>query len=120
MYITNRVFDLIDIVRVDVGVGPAFGAVLRVSRHAQMGYRKVQGSARLGLRGRRIPLFYEDNDEKGVSPKFTDSPDRKVEGAEVGVGVDLLVVGAYLGVSGEEILDFFAGIIGFDPQEDDQ
>ena len=41
LYIPNRVLDLIDVFRVDVGVGASVGSVVRVTEYAQLGYRRM-------------------------------------------------------------------------------
>ena len=120
LYLPNRLLDLLDIFRVDVGVGPSFGAVARVSKWGQVGYRDMSPlSVRVGLRGRRVPIFVERSAEFGIGPAFLSSPERDIRPLELGAGADLLLAGAYLGVSVDEFVDFFAGIIGFDPGDDD-
>ena len=120
LYIPHRIVDFIDIFRVDVGVGPAAGAVLRISKVGQMGYRGFYpGSVRLGLRGRDWPVFVESHDEYGIGPVFEESPDRKVTDGEIGVGADLFLAGAYVGISLDEFVDFILGIFTIDPSGDD-
>lgn len=120
LYIPHRIVDFLDIFRVDVGVGPSVGAVMRISKAGQMGYRSFNpGSLRLGLRGREIPVFVETHDEYGIGPAFENSPDRKVTDGEVGAGVDLFLAGAYVGVSLDEFVDFILGIFTIDPSGDD-
>ncbi len=119
-YLPNRVLDLIDIFRVDVGVGPAVGAVVRVTKYGQVGFRSVApASVRVGLQGRRSPVFVEHSSEFGVGPLYVESHDRTVTPVEVGAGADLLLVGAYAGVSLDEAFDFLAGLLTFDPKGDD-
>lgn len=119
-YIPNRIIDFIDIWRVDVGVGVSYGAVIRASRYAQAGYRGfAPRSVRFGLRGRRSPIFVERYPEYGVSPGFVNTGARVPTPFEVGVGADLLAVGAYAGISLDELGDFLAGIFFFDPKGDD-
>jgi hypothetical protein len=120
LYVPNRLVDLLDIFRCDVGVGPAAGGVLRLSKYAQMGYRGMHPfSLRVGLQGRHSPVFVETSNEFGVGPAFVNSRDRRVQTAEIGAGLDLFLAGAYLGIDLGAIPDFFAGIFGFDPDDDD-
>ena len=120
LYLPHRVVDFIDIFRVDVGVGPAIGSVLRISKVGQVGYRSFHpGSLRLGLRGRDWPVFVESHDEYGIGPMFEESPDRNVTDGEIGVGADLFLAGAYLGISLDEFVDFVLGIFTIDPSGDD-
>lgn len=119
LWLPNRLLDATDIVRADVGVGLAGGAVVRVTRPLQAGVRFVTpASARVGLMGRRAPLMIESSSEFGIGPAFKGSKDRKVCVAEVGIGVDL-IAGAYLGICADAIPDFLAGFLFFDPSDDD-
>lgn len=112
LFFPNRVLDLVDIVRVDVGAGLGVGGVLRVTKWCQVGMRDFNpGSVRVGLRGRQLPAWWESHWEGGVGPAFHSSVDREVTPVEVGAGVDL-GVGAYLGVSLDELVDFVLGFLG--------
>ena len=53
-----------------------------------------------------------------MGPFFLESEQRKVTPFEVGLGADLLLVGAYAGLSLDELFDFLAGIFLFDPKND--
>ena len=120
LYIPNRVLDFIDIFRVDVGVGGATGAVVRVTKWGQAGMRVfTPASLRLGLRGRNSPIFLEHTSEFGVGPLYVASNERQTTPAEVGFGVDLFVVGGYAGVSLDGVADFVLGFFGLDLSDDD-
>ena len=120
LYIPNRVLDLVDVFRVDVGVGPSFGAVVRVTEYGEAGVREMLPmSVRVGDFGRRAPFLLETSNEFGIGPLYVDSSDRKVCPAEVGLGADLLVAGAYAGICFDELLDFAAGLIFIDLKDDD-
>ncbi len=119
LWIPNRVLDAFDIFRVDVGAGPAFGAVARISRYGQIGYRQVAPfSLRVGAFGRNAPFLVETSNEFGIGPGYISSRDRKVCKGEIGLGADF-IVGAYLGFCAEEVLDFVAGVFFLDVQGDD-
>lgn len=119
-YIPNRLLDIVDIIKLDVGVGPSFGAVARVTKYGQVGYRTFAPiSIRAGLRGRKLPVFIERSSEIGVGPAFLQSHDRDVSAGEIGAGVDLLLAGAYAGVALDEIVDFVAGFACVDLKSDD-
>jgi hypothetical protein len=119
-YLPNRILDLLDIFRADVGVGFSFGGVMRATSFAQCGYRTFSpGSLRVGLRGRELPIFFESDAELGCGPVFSQSSDRVVTPAEFGVGVDLFIPGIYLGISFDEFADFVLGIFGVDFKDDD-
>ncbi len=120
LWVPNRVLDIVDIFRVDVGVGPAVGGVIRVTEYAQAGVRTMMpASLRIGDFGRELPITLEASNEFGISPAFRQSKDRNVCPGEVGAGADLLIVGAYGGVCLDEVVDFVAGIFFLDPKDDD-
>lgn len=120
LYIPNRILDLLDVFRIDVGVGASFGAVVRVTEYGQVGYRQMMPmSFRVGDFGRRLPMMLETSNEFGVGPLYVPSSDREVCPAEIGVGADAFVVGAYGGICLDEVVDFVAGIFLVDLKEDD-
>ena len=120
LYLPNRVLDFIDIFRADVGVGFSNGAVVRVSKHIQVGYRDMSpASFRVGTFGRDYPYLIESSNEMGISPAYIESKDRKVCNSEIGLGADVLVVGAYAGICLEEVFDFIGGIFFLDLINDD-
>ncbi len=119
-YLPNRAFDFFDIFRADVGIGSSGGAVIRASRYGQIGYRYVEPvSYRLGIRGRRFPFFIERDSEYGVGGDFVQSDARHVTPLEVGLGLDLVLVGGYLGASLDEAWDFLKGWVLIDSKSDD-
>ncbi len=120
LYLPNRILDLIDTVHVDVGVGPAYGAVGRVTKWGQFGARRMRpGSVRVGNFGRQAPIMLEDDDEGGFGPDFDQSPKRHVCNGEVGVGLDIGLAGAYTGICLDEAFDFLAGFFLLDVMDDD-
>ena len=120
LWIPNRVADLIDIFRVDLGVGPAVGGVVRVTKYGQVGYRMMMPvSVRGGLFGREVPVLVESSNEFGVGPLYVNSADRKVCTGELGLGLDIFLIGGYGGICVEEVADFFAGIFFLDLRDDD-
>ena len=120
LYIPNRILDLIDVFRVDVGVGSSIGGVVRVTKYAQAGYRQMLPvSLRVGDFGRQFPALVETSNEIGISPAFKQSADREVCKAEIGLGADVLLVGAYGGVCLDEVADSIGGIFLIDFKGDD-
>lgn len=120
MYLPNRLLDLVDIVKADLGIGPSYGGVIRVTRYGQIGYRQFDSwSLRLGLHGRQSPLFLEKVPESGFITNFHGTVQRRVDEFEIGAGADIGIAGAYLSVSPDQLVDFFGGIFGFDPLDDD-
>lgn len=120
LWIPNRVLDVVDIFRLDAGVGLSYGAVARISRYGQVGYRSMSPwSVRVGDFGRTAPVLLERSNEFGIGPGYVESKDRKVCPGEVGVGADVVLIGAYGGVCVEELLDFAAGLFFLDILGDD-
>jgi hypothetical protein len=120
LYIPNRVLDLIDVFRVDVGVGASVGGVVRVTKYAQGGYRQMLPvSLRVGDFGRQFPLIVETSNELGISPAFKQSADRDICDAEIGLGLDVLLIGGYGGLCLDEVADFVGGIFLVDFKGDD-
>ncbi len=120
LWAPNRIIDFYDIFRADVGAGMSYGGVLRLSRHVQMGYRDIDPvSVRVGAFGRRAPVLIEHSNEFGIGPAFVESDDRRICDGEVGLGLDVFLVGAYGGICVEEVVDFVAGIFFLDVMGDD-
>ncbi|MGI6680671.1 MAG: hypothetical protein ACOX3T_04225 [Bdellovibrionota bacterium] len=116
----NRVLDLIDIFKFDIGVGPSVGAVVRITKYGQFGYREmIPASLRFGNFGRDVPVKLEIGEEIGAGPFFSESQSRNTCPGELGAGVDLLLFGVYAGVCTEEILDFGTGLFFIDLLGDD-
>ncbi len=119
-YIPNRILDLIDIFRIDLGIGVSYGAVVRLTRFGQVGYRGfAPRSFRIGIRGRRSPIFLERYPEYGIGPNFKNTGARLPSMYEVGAGADALLVGAYAGISLDELVDFLGGLVFIDFKNDD-
>ena len=120
LYLPNRLFDLIDIFKVDVGLGVGFGGVIRPTKYLQGGYRQFEpGMLRVGLMGRRYPVLIEERNESGFGKTLTRNSKRDITKGEFGVGVDLGLIGGYGGVCLDSAADFVLGIFGVDFQEDD-
>lgn len=120
LWVPNRVVDFIDIFRADIGVGPALGAVVRVTDYGKIGARVVTPvSLRVGLFGKDWPFLIEHSNELGIGPLYLESGERKVTPLEVGAGFDFFLFGAYAGISIDEAADFLSGIIGEDISDDD-
>ena len=120
MWFPNRFLDFIDMFKADVGIGTSLGAVVRFTPYAQAGFRSVPFSLRAGNLGRRSPIMIESCSEAGLSPDFKESNDRRLCSAEIGIGVDLLIPGAYVAICPDEMLDFALGIFLIDYKGDDR
>jgi hypothetical protein len=120
LWVPNRIVDFIDIFRVDAGVGVGTGAVVRLTSWGQMGIRDQEpGMLRIGDFGRDWPVIIEDTDERGFITDFTSVPERNLCKGIIGVGADVVLVGAHAGFCPEELLDFVLGIFFIDIMDDD-
>ena len=127
MYIPNRIFDALDIVRARVRVGPGISAGFRITR----GFEFNVGAYRtfwVGLHGPREkpeipwPVGLEDRVANkaifvGREEKTKHNPNYQVD--EVGLDVQAAIVGASVGVTLYEICDFVTGLVFIDISGDD-
>ena len=127
MYIPNRIFDLLDIVRFRVRVGPGFAVGARATEavDANLGAYTTVFAGLPGPRGRpklNLPIGIENylgaevsvvgtSDEGGRRPHY---------GAlEVGAGFQAAILGLDIGIDPGELLDFAAGLVFIDLVGDD-
>lgn len=122
LYLPNRLFDLVDIVRLRGRVGPGFAVGARATRPVSAllgGY----GSVGVGLPGPRgepkIPLPVGLDGGGGAQVSLVGSGGDEYGVLEFGAMVHLLLVGLDLGVDPGEVLDFAAGFLLLDPIGDD-
>jgi len=126
-YIPNRIFDLLDIVRARVRVGPGLEVDLRATELADLnlgGYATVFVGIPGPRRERAInwPFGFEAmaGAEVSVIDLTAESGGPPHYGVlEVGLGAQLAIIGFDLGVDPFEALDFVTGIVTIDPAEDD-
>jgi hypothetical protein len=126
-YIPNRIFDVLDIVRARVRIGPGFSIGARVTEVADV-FLGAHKTVYVGLRGSRgkpqipWPLGVENNQgiEVSVADATTEAPDKPVtDPLEVGVETQLVLVGVNVSVETLEIVDLLAGFIFIDIRGDD-
>jgi hypothetical protein len=127
MYLPNRIFDLLDIVRCRAKVGPGAGVGLRVTEFLEL-YLGSQVSLGLGLPGPRLepkfPLPIGIESRNGFKLSVIDGTvfnayEPIYSTSEVGLSLHLLLVGAEVTVDPVEAIDFLAGIFTLDVREDD-
>jgi hypothetical protein len=128
LWIPNRTFDVLDIVRLRARVGPGFAISARATELVDVtmgGYASVfaglpgpRGKARIpwpvgleNLAGIEVSVLDTTNEGGGFAPDYGPT--------EVGAGVQLILVGVDVGVEPLDLLDFAAGIILLDPRGDD-
>ena len=123
-YVPNRVFDLMDIFRVRVRVGPGISAGVRATRPLSA-FVGLHSSVFIGLPGprgkKRIPLPVGLDLRAGAQVSIADASAGTpyYDPLEVGFEVQPLLVGVNVGVGGFEILDFFTGLVFIDLMDDD-
>lgn len=127
LYLPNRVFDLLDIVRFKVRVGPGIAAGARVTELVEL-YAGTYTSLYAGFPGPRLkptlPLPVGLESHNGVSASVVDAT---VDGGigpdysptEVGAGFQLLILGFDFGIDVVEAADFVSGIFTIDLRSDD-
>jgi hypothetical protein len=127
MYLPNRVFDVLDIVRLRLRVGPGFAAGFRVTKPLSL-YAGAYMSVYAGLPGPRqrtkIPWPVGLESHSGIGASLLDfAPDGRggpqYSPTEVEIGGQLLILGIDVGVDAYEVFDLLAGLILFDPRNDD-
>ncbi len=127
MYLPNRVFDVFDIVRARVRIGPGISAGARVTQglEVQVGaYRSLW----LGLHGPRtkpkVPWIAGLEGRQGAKAIFLGeveetrhSPNYQFD--EIGVDAQAAVAGVSIGFSITEIFDLITGLLFIDISSDD-
>ena len=124
-YITNRIFDIFDLVRARVRVGPGLAVDARVTRYGDL-YAGGYTTFFAGVHGQRTkpsvpwPIGFESR--AGI--KATSVADVATKGpsygyGEVGVGFQAAIVGIDIGVDVVEVLDLILGFFLIDLTGDD-
>lgn len=127
MYIPNRLLDVLDIVRLRVRVGPGLAVDARATKVASA-FVGSYASVYAGLPGPRnrpmpkLPFGFESRN--GVQASLVDATvsggiDPDYGPAEIGVGVQALIVGVDVGVEPLEFVDLLAGIFFINLTGDD-
>lgn len=126
-YIPNRIFDVLDIVRARVRLGPGFSIGARVTEVADV-FLGAHSTIYVGLRGSRgkpqvpWPMGVECN--QGIEVSLLDGTAEDVDKPatdplEIGVETQLLVAGVNVAIEPMEILDLLAGLVFIDLRGDD-
>jgi hypothetical protein len=127
MYIPNRVLDVFDIVRFRVRVGPGVAVDARATKvvSAFVGSYASVYAGLPGPRNRPFPKFPIGLESRnGVQASVVDATvsggiDPDYGPAEIGVGVQALIVGLDVGVEPLEIIDLLAGFLFINLTNDD-
>ena len=128
MYIPNRIFDALDIVRARVRIGPGLSVGARVASIVTV-FVGGHSTAYVGLPGPRgkpevsLPFGLEDNSGPVLAPTQKSQEEtgkRPYYGpVEIGAEAQAAIVGINVGVEPLEALDFLAGIFFIDLKGDD-
>jgi hypothetical protein len=124
MYLPNRIFDLLDIFRIRVRVGPGISAGVRATKplSAFVGFHSTLFVGLHGPRGKaEFPWPVGIENRGGAQASLANlAPGNTYYGPlEVGAEVQPLIVGINIGIEPFEILDFAAGFLCIDLQDDD-
>jgi hypothetical protein len=124
LYIPNRVFDILDILRVRLRVGPGISVGARVTEAADV-FVGGHATAWVGLRGARgkpqIPWPFGLENIGGVEVSFADATktNRYTDPLELGLEAQAAVIGINFGIELYEMLDLVTGFVFIDLQKDD-
>jgi len=128
LYIPNRIFDLLDIVRLRVRVGPGWSAGVRATEFADV-FVGRHATVYAGLRGSRgrgwgIPWPFGIENRGGVEVSVVDLASQGpfapvVDPLEIGLEVQAGFVGIYPALEVYELLDFITGFLFLDIRGDD-
>lgn len=127
MYIPNRVFDVLDVLRLRVRLGPGMSVGARVTKPLGV-FVGAHTTGYVGLRGSRgapeipWPLGSENNSGArvtviGEAHGSDDAP--VIDPLEVGVEAQAVALGLNIAVETFEILDLAAGLLFIDLCDDD-
>ena len=128
MFLPNRIFDLVDILRFRVRFGPGLAVNARATELLDV-YAGSYKTVYIGLPGPRegaaLRKPFGREDQKGLKLVGVDATDDTpydpgYSKSEFNVGAQLLIVGAEIGMDPVQIGDFLAGWIGRDPRGDDR
>ena len=127
LYIPNRIFDILDMVRARLRLGPGFAIDLRATEFADV-FAGAYTSIFIGIPGPRgkpeinWPFGIESRVgvEASVADATTGGGTAPYYGwLEFGLGFQAVIIGVDVGIDPWEIVDFACGILTFDPAHDD-
>jgi len=124
MYLPNRIFDLLDIVRLRVRVGPGISVGVRATKPASAfaGFHSTLFAGLPGPRGKaEIPFPVGLDVRGGAQASVVDLSSKAVyyDPLEVGFELQPFILGLNIGIGVFEILDFATGFLFVDLQDDD-
>lgn len=117
-YIPNLCLDLVDVVKLNVGIGPGLGVHVQATEPLQAGFI-FYDDVRIGLNGRFDYYRREDSFEFGIGYAYLQEGEIKRNNSEIGGIVQLIFLGVEAAVNLEEVGDFIGCIFFCDGKEDD-
>ena len=124
LYPVNRILDIFDIFRMNIGFGPGYGINIRATKVLQAGLEsystlRVGLGKESGIWSPRYGIVYTESEPftAGVSLAYMGGRQRGM--MEVGTTVHLGFVGADAAIDLAEIADFLLGFAMIDFKEDD-
>jgi hypothetical protein len=127
-YVPNRIFDVLDIVRARVRVGPGLAVGARVTKLTDI-FLGSYAAVFVGLPGPRqapcVPWPAGIESRTGLAASVADATVTTKESnpryadTEVGLGAHVVVLGAEVGVDPVEAFDLVIGLLFLDPRGDD-
>ncbi len=126
-YLPNRVFDVSDLLRARVRVGPGTAVSVRATEFADVflgGYTSIWAGVHGPRGGRRVPWPAGFEGRFGAELSVADASAGGFWGAnyatdEIGAGFHLFLIGLDLGVSPVQAFDLLLGFALLDPAGDD-
>jgi hypothetical protein len=124
LYVPNRVFDILDIIRLRLRVGPGISVGVHATEVASL-FLGTHTTVWAGLHGPRgkttIPWIVGVESRSGVQ---VGPIDPSVTGCyydplEIGLELQPLLIGLNFGIGLFEVVDFITGLLFIDLQEDD-
>jgi hypothetical protein len=127
-YIPNRIFDVFDIVRARVRIGPGLAVGARVTKYTDI-FMGAYKSFYIGLPGPRqvprVPWPGGIESRSGLAASVADETvtsydaNPRYSSTEAGLGLQAVLVGAEVGVDAAELFDLAFGLLFIDFREDD-
>jgi len=127
LYLPNRIFDLLDIVRARVRVGPGLGVGIRMTEPLSI-YAGAHATIYAGLPGprqeRTIPLPLGAEAVAGgrlsvLNGIYCSDTSSRHSQTEVGLELQVLLVGVDISIDPVEFADFLTGFFLFELRDDD-
>ncbi len=124
LYPINRILDIFDIFRMNIGFGLGYGINIRATKILQAGVEnystlRVGLGKESGIWNPRYGIVYTESEPFTAGASLAYMGGRQRGMMEVGTTVHLGVVGADVAIDLAEITDFFLGFAMIDFKEDD-